>query len=267
VFVDIQADTFNLDPARLAAAVTAKTRAVIPVHLYGQPADMDEILAIAAEHGLAVIEDAAQAIGATYKGRQAGSMGTVGCLSFYPTKNLGAFGDGGMILTQDEALAERLAVYRNHGQGATYMHPCVGGNFRMDSMVAASLTVKLNYLDGWSARRRENAARYEELLGGIDELARPVVRDHNVSIFHQYVIRTKRRDELRAHLAEQGVATGVYYPLSLHEQECFAPLGYRRGDFPVSERAAAECLALPVHPELTGEQLGYVAEKIGDFFA
>ena len=267
VFVDIQADTFNIDPERIAPAVTEQTKAVIPVHLFGQTADMDEVLSVAADRGLGVIEDAAQAVGATYKGRKAGSMGTVGCLSFYPTKNLGGFGDGGMVLTQDPKLAERLAVYRNHGQGATYMHTHVGGNFRMDSIVAASLTVKLAHLEAWSARRRANAARYDELLADVDEVVTPTVREHNVSILNQYVIRTASRDALRAHLSERGVATGIYYPLSLHEQECFARLGYRRGDFPVSEQAARECLALPICPELTDEQLAYVVDNIKSFLA
>jgi len=267
VFVDIQPETYNIDPAGMAQAITERTRAVIPVHLFGQPAEMDEIMAAADEHELFVIEDAAQAIGATYKGRKAGSIGTVGCLSFYPTKNLGGFGDGGMVLTQDRDLAERLEIHRNHGQGRSYIHKVVGGNFRMDSIVAASLTVKLPHLEAWSARRRQNAARYDELLADVDEVVTPTIRPYNVAIFHQYVLRTPRRDELRAFLADQGIATGVYYPLSLHEQECFAALGYQRGDFPVSERAAGECLALPIYPELTDEQISYVAGKIKDFFA
>ena len=267
VFVDIEPETFNIDPAGIEPAITERTRAVIPVHLFGQVAEMDPILAVAERHGLAVVEDAAQAIGATYRGRKAGSMGTVGCLSFYPTKNLGAMGDAGMILTQDAALAEKLAALRVHGETQKYFHKFVGGNFRMDSIQAAVLTVKLRHLDGWAARRRAIAARYDELLAGVPEVVTPTVRDYCVSVFHQYVIRVPRRDELKAFLAERGVATGVYYPLSLHQQECFRSWGYRPGDFPESEKAAAEVLALPVYPELRDEQVAHVAGTIREFFA
>jgi len=265
VFVDIEPDTFNLDPGAIEQAITDRTKAIMPVHLYGQVAEMDSILAVAESRGLYVIEDAAQAIGAEYKGRKAGSMGAVGCLSFYPTKNLGAVGDGGMILTQDAALAEKLEKLRNHGQSRTYYHDWVGGNFRMDSVQAAALSVKLRHLDDWSAKRRENARRYDELLSDCDGVVTPKVRKDNVSIFNQYVIRTPRRDELRAFLKDSGIATGVYYPLGLHEQPCFRDLGYKSGDFPESEKAAREVLALPVFPELTDEQIEYVARKIREF--
>ncbi len=267
VFVDIEPDTFNIDPAKIEAAITEKTKAIIPVHLFGQMAEMDPITAIAKKHKLHVIEDAAQSIGATYHGHKAGSIGTVGCLSFYPTKNLGAPGDGGMIVTQDTQLAERLAVTRNHGQGKTYHHQIVGGNFRMDSIVAAILSIKLQHLDQWTQERRGHAARYNELLSGVDGVVVPHVRDGNESIFHQYVVRMPNRDAMREFLAEQGISTGVYYPLSLHEQECFKDLGYKQGDFPESERATREVLALPVYGELTDAQVAYVAGKIREFLA
>ena len=265
-FVDILPDTFNIDPSKIEAAITPKTKAILPVHLYGQCADMDPILEIGKRRSLPVIEDAAQAIGATYKGRQAGSMGAAGCLSFYPTKNLGAIGDAGMVLTQDAPLAERLAMIRNHGQGKrAYYHHWVGGNFRMDSVQAAALSVKLKYLEGWSAQRRQNAARYDRLLAGVKGVVTPAVRSDCVHVYHQYVIRVPRRDELQAFLKSQGIVTGIYYPLSLHQQECFQALGYRAGDFPAAEKAAREVLALPVHPELSDEQIGFVAAKIAEF--
>jgi len=265
VFVDIEPQTFNLDPAGLADAVTDKTKAILPVHLYGQMAEMGPILALAERGGLAVIEDAAQAIGAVQSGRKAGSLGTVGCFSFYPTKNLGGVGEGGMIVTNDTDLAAKLAMIRNHGQGGTYYHNYVGGNFRLDTLQGAALLVKLRHLEEWSARRRANAAAYDELLTDFEPVVTPVVRAHNVSIFNQYVIRAPRRDELRAFLGEQGIGTGVYYPLSLHQQHCFRALGYGEGDFPVAEQAARESLALPIFPELTDQQIAYTAGKIKEF--
>jgi dTDP-4-amino-4,6-dideoxygalactose transaminase len=267
VFVDIEPDTFNIDPAKIEAAVTDKTKAVMPVDLFGQVADMDAILAIAGEHDLAVIEDAAQAIGAESKDRKAGSMGTVGCFSFFPSKNLGGLGDGGMVVTQDEALAKRLAMCRGHGGRDKYHNEFVGGNFRLDTLQAAALLVKLRHLDAWSAKRRANAARYQELLGAFEPVTTPVIREHNVSIYNQYVIRVPRRDELQAFLKAEGIGTAVYYPRSLHQQECFAELGGQAGDFPESEKAAAETLAIPIYPELTDEQLCCVAEKIREFLA
>ena len=267
VFVDIEPDTFNIDTTQLSAAVTDATKAIMPVHLFGQVADMDGVMDVAKAHDLPVIEDAAQAIGATYKGRKAGSVGTVGCLSFYPSKNLGGLGDGGMVVTQDEQLAERLAQCRSHGGGVKYYHDWVGGNFRLDTLQAAGLLVKLKYLDGWSAKRRANAARYDELLADCEAVVTPAVREYNVSIYNQYVIRAPRRDELRAFLKDSDVGTVIYYPLSLHEQKCFVSLGYKRGHFPQSEKAADEALALPIYPELTDEQIDYVAGKIKEFFA
>lgn len=265
VFVDIRPDTFNMDPSKIEAAVTGRTKAIMPVHLFGQTAEMDSILDIARRHNLHVIEDAAQAIGARYKGRPAGSMGTIGCFSFFPSKNLGGLGDGGMVTTQDEALAEKLRLCRNHGAQQRYFHLWVGGNFRLDSIQAAGLMVKLPHLEGWSAKRRRNAALYDSLLGGCDKVVRPTVLTENESIFNQYVIRVPRRDELAAHLTGKGIGNAIYYPLSLHQQECFSSLGYKQGDFPESEAAAASSLALPIYPELTQEQIEYVARAIVEF--
>jgi dTDP-4-amino-4,6-dideoxygalactose transaminase len=265
VFVDIEPDTFNIDPAKIEAAITPRTRVLLPVHLFGQVADMDPILDLAKARGLFVVEDAAQAIGATYKGRQAGSMGTVGCFSFFPSKNLGGLGDGGMVVTQDKALAEKLVVFRNHGSKPKYYHHYVGGNFRLDTIQAAALIVKLRYLDGWTQKRRANAARYDALLGDLPAVTRPRVDPRGESIFNQYVIRVAKRDALQAFLKEQGIGTEVYYPVPLHEQECFADLGYRRGDFPRSEEAALTSLALPIYPELTDAQIEYVAGRVREF--
>jgi dTDP-4-amino-4,6-dideoxygalactose transaminase len=267
VFVDIEPDTFNIDAAKIDSVITGRTKAIMPVHLFGAMADMDPIMAIARKHGLYVVEDAAQAIGAQYKGRKAGAVGSAGCLSFFPSKNLGGLGDGGMVVTQDTDLADRMAQCRNHGMKPQYFHKWVGGNFRLDTLQAAGLLVKLPHLDAWSAKRRANAKRYDELLAGIDEVTTPRVRDFNVSIYNQYCIRVPRRNALQQHLKDAGIGTAIYYPLSLHQQECFATLGYRQGDFPESEAAAAESLALPIYPELTDEQLCHVAGKIKAFFA
>ena len=265
VFVDIQPDTLNLDPSKIGQAVTPRTKAIIPVHLYGQMADMAPIQAVAKKHGLFVIEDVAQSIGASQKGRKAGSLGTVGCLSFYPTKNLGGVGDAGMIVTQDAQLAKTLAVFRNHGESSRYHHKHVGGNFRLDSIQAAALLVKLRHLDRWTAMRRSHATIYDEMLAGIDGLRTPVIGNGNFSIYNQYVVRTPRRDALKDYLARQGVGSGIYYPLCLHQQECFASLGGKAGDFPNAEAAAAEVLALPIYPELSDEQIRYVATKVREF--
>ncbi len=267
VFVDIEADTFNIDPSKIEAAVTDKTKAIMPVHLFGQVAEMDPIMEIAQKHNLAVIEDAAQAIGAEYKDKKAGSMGTTGCFSFFPSKNLGGVGDGGMIVTQDEELADKLAQCRNHGSKPKYYHKWVGGNFRLDTIQAAILLVKLQYLDKWSRQRRENAAKYDELFADFEKVTTPIIRDYNTTIYNQYVIRVPRRDELMAHLKENDIGCAIYYPLSLHQQECFASLGYKTGDFPESEKAAEETLAIPVYPELTDEQIQHVAVTIKKFLS
>ncbi len=267
VFVDIDPVTYNLDPARLEAAITPRTKAIMPVHLFGQLADMDPIMKIAERHGLAVIEDACQAIGATYDGRPAGAFGLAGCFSFFPSKNLGGLGDGGLIVTRDAAFAEKLAAFRNHGSKVRYHHLWVGGNFRLDTLQAAALLVKLPHLAAWSEARRAHARRYDERLAGVRGVVTPRIHPRGVSIYNQYVIRAERRDALRAQLQERGIGSEIYYPVSLHEQECFRDLGYARGDFPESERAAAETLALPVHPDLSAGDLDRVAAEIRDFYA
>lgn len=265
VFVDIEPDTFNIDATKIEAAITPKTKAIMPVHLFGQMADMDAIMEIANKHKLAVIEDAAQSIGSQYKGRKAGSIGTCGCFSFFPSKNLGTLGDGGMIVTNDADFADRLAIFRNHGSKPKYYHKWVGGNFRLDTVHAAALLVKLPHLDRWSDMRRANAQRYNALFADIDAVKMPVIRDHNTTIFNQYVILVERRNELQAFLKENGIGTEVYYPVSMHEQECFADLGHSRGDFPNSEYAADHSLALPIYSELSQEQIEYVAGKVKEF--
>ncbi|MBI1388570.1 MAG: aminotransferase class V-fold PLP-dependent enzyme [bacterium] len=269
VFVDIEPETFNISPDRVEAAITPKTKAIIPVHLYGQCAEMAPILGVAEKHGLPVIEDAAQAIGAEYQGRRAGSMGTVGCFSFFPTKNLGGFGDGGMVTVNDDALAEKLRVLRVHGMEPKYYHPMVGGNFRLDAIQAAVLRVKLRHLDDWSDARKRNAERYDRLFdnAGLTDgrvVTPPVKQSRHV--FNQYVIRVQRRDELKRFLSENGVGCEVYYPVPLHLQECFADLGYKPGDLPVSEEAAQTTLALPIYPELTGEMQARVVDCVARFY-
>ncbi|HKR02216.1 MAG TPA: DegT/DnrJ/EryC1/StrS family aminotransferase [Pyrinomonadaceae bacterium] len=272
VFVDIEPDTYNLDVSKIEAAVTERTRAIMPVHLYGQCAEMNAMMGIAESLKLPVIEDAAQAIGATDgAGRQAGTIGAIGCFSFYPSKNLGASGDGGMLTANDDALAERLRMLRVHGSTTKYYHSLIGINSRLDSLQAAILRVKLPYLDKWSDARRANAERYDQLFidAGLTEvIGLPAVRDNVRHIFNQYVIRVRdgRRDQLREHLKEEGVGTDIYYPVPLHLQECFAYLDHREGDFPEAERAARETIALPIYPELTAEQQGYVVESIRGFY-
>lgn len=266
VFVDIEPDTFNIDTRRIESVITPHTRALMPVHLFGQMADMDPIMALAQRHKLLVIEDAAQAIGATQNGLHAGSIGAVGCFSFFPSKNLGGLGDGGMITTQDPALDQKLKIYRDHGQNPRYYYHVIGGNFRLDTIQAAGLIVKLKHLEHWAQKRRDNAKFYDHHLAGVPGIRTPVIRPYNVSVFNQYVLRCEKRDALQEHLKQAGIGTAIYYPLSLHEQACFAPLGYRRGRFPHSEQAAAETLALPIYPELSEQQLDYVARKIREFY-
>ncbi len=267
VFVDIDPRTFNIDPAA-AAAVTRKTRAILPVHLFGQAADMDPLLALAKKHGLAVIEDAAQAIGATYKGRKAGSLGAAGCFSFFPSKNLGGAGDGGMVVTGDADLARRCAVMRNHGMEPRYYHHVVGGNFRLDALQAAVILVKLKHLERWHAARQANAAYYDRKFAGCDALVTPVVEPHNRMIYNQYVIRIRAgngratRDAVEARLHERRIGCAIYYPVPLHLQECFADLGGKAGDLPHAEQAAREVLALPIYPELTDAQKDEVASAV-----
>jgi dTDP-4-amino-4,6-dideoxygalactose transaminase len=272
VFVDIEPDTFNIDPSRIEAALTPRTKAIIPVHLYGQAADMNPINAIAKAHGVAVLEDAAQAIGAEYHGRRSGTLGAAAAFSFYPSKNLGGFGDAGLVTTSDPQLAHRVARLRVHGMEPKYHHHEVGFNSRLDALQAAVLRVKLRHLDAWTAARREAAARYRHLfdgfgLGGTVQL--PVERAGHFHVYNQFVIRVPgaSRDALRAHLAGRRVGTEIYYPVPLHLQPCFAALGHAPGDFPRSESAAQQTLALPIYPELSEEAQSHVVSSIAEFFA
>lgn len=270
VFADIDPVTYNLDPALAAERVTSRTRAIMPVHLYGQMAEMDPLLELAERRGLVVIEDAAQAIGAEDRGRRAGSLGHYGCFSFFPSKNLGGFGDGGLVVTRDAERARRLAVLRVHGSEPKYYHALIGGNFRLDTLQAAVVAVKLRHLDDWTQRRQANARRYERLLAGTPPVRSGAIRlpavTHSRHIFNQYVIRAERRDALQAFLRERSVGTEIYYPVPLHRQACFQYLGYQAGAFPASEQAAAETLALPIFPELSDAQASYVVEQIIAFY-
>jgi len=298
VFVDIEPDTYNINPDLIEERITPKTRAIIPVHLYGQCADMDRILAIAGKNNLTVVEDAAQAIGSEYVSKlpsssgihRAGSMGNYGCLSFFPTKNLGGFGDGGMVVTDDPELTEKLKILRVHGSKPKYYHAMVGGNFRLDALQAAVLSAKLPHLDAWTAQRQENAAWYDRALAatglvekGVVKPPKPVWKDAGAEertasdsdtpspnfhyhIYNQYVIAADRRDELKQYLSDKGIGTEIYYPIPLHLQDCFQYLGYRQGMCPVSEQAAQTTMALPVYPELTVEQQEYVVHSIAEFF-
>jgi dTDP-4-amino-4,6-dideoxygalactose transaminase len=266
VFVDIDAETFNLDPSATAAAITPRTRAIIPVHLFGQAADLAPILEAASRASVPVIEDAAQAIGAAYRGRPLGGWGTIGCFSFFPSKNLGAFGDGGLVTTTDAPLAHQLRLLRNHGMEPRYYHRLVGGNFRLDALQAAVLRVKLPHLAAWTAARQRNAQRYRTLFqdAGLEDLVRlPVEAPNRTHIYNQFVVRIPERDRLRAELTERGIGTEVYYPVPFHLQECFAALGYKLGAFPKAEAAAREALALPIYSELTQAQQATVVEAIG----
>lgn len=269
VFADIEPDTFNLDPAKAEAALTSKTRAMIPVHLFGRCVSMDPLVELARSRNFFLVEDAAQAIGAKAGHGQAGAIGDIGCFSFFPTKNLGAFGDAGMVITQSEELGERLRQMRVHGSSAKYLYETVGGNFRIDTLQAAVLLVKLKFLDEWTTRRRENARAYQSLfrVSGLaeEEIVTPEIGGKN-HVFHQYVVRARDRDALRAFLQKREIFTGVYYPLPLHLQPCFADLGYREGDFPESEKASREVLALPIYPELTRKAQEYVVQSIQDFY-
>jgi len=277
VFTDIDPESYNINPAQIEGAITPNTKAILPVHLYGQVAEMEAILSIAGAHRLKVIEDAAQAIGARSRaGRRAGSMGDAGCFSFFPSKNLGALGDGGIVVTNDADLADRIRKMRVHGGHPKYYHGMIGGNFRLDALQAAFVKVKLKYLGGWSKKRRENAARYAALFEQSGLIAREglvlpkavyadagVLEDH---IYNQYVIRVPKRDALKAFLGDSGIVTEIYYPVALHLQECFSDLRYKPGDFPESEKAARETLALPIYPELQPEMQEAVVEGIVRFY-
>ncbi len=261
VFVDIDPRTFNIDPARIEAAITPRTRAIVPVHLFGQMCDMDPIMEIANRHCIPVIEDGAQAISATYKGREAGSIGAIGCFSFYPSKNLGGAGDGGMCVTNDAKLHEMLLSLRSHGAKPKYYHKYVGGNFRLDPLQAAVLLVKLPHLDRWSEARRRNAAVYDSLFAG-SSVVTPHINNNCVSIYNQYSIRVRGRDALRKALSEAGIGTEIYYPAPMHLQECFAGRCRMVGSLEHSEAAANQVLALPIYPELSNDQLHYVAQSV-----
>jgi len=289
VFVDIDPLTYNIDPARIEGAITERTRAVIPVHLYGQMADTEAIMDVARRHQLHVIEDAAQAIGSEYGGRRAGSIGDIACFSFFPSKNLGGFGDGGMVTTNNAELAKQVKLLRNHGYAPKYYNKVVGGNFRLDAIQAAVLRIKLQYLDSWTEKRQQNAATYrrlfmeaelaippelaavklgstandfEKMSGVVLPFEKPNVRH----IYNQFVVRCAQRDQLLAHLKERQIGTEIYYPVPMHLQECFAELGYKQGDFQISERAAHETLALPIYPELTEDMMARVVDAISDFY-
>ena len=262
VFVDIDPHTFTMDVTRLEAAITPRTKAIIPVHLFGQCANMDPILEIARKHNLSVIEDAAQAQGSLYKGRKAGSMGQAGSFSFYPGKNLGAWGEAGAITTNDSALCDRLRMFREHGQKTKYFHDVVGWNGRMDGLQGAVLRVKLKYLDRANTGRRRAAARYNELLAGIPELVLPVEADYARHNYHVYAVRVARRDHLMKCLAEKGIGTGIHYPVPVHLQKAYADLKHKKGDFPISEACADSFLSLPMFPELTDAQVETVAQEV-----
>ncbi|RMG61499.1 MAG: DegT/DnrJ/EryC1/StrS family aminotransferase [Calditrichaeota bacterium] len=266
VYVDIDPVTFNLDPAHLEAKITERTRAIIPVHLYGQPADMDPILEIARRHKLRVIEDAAQALGSRYKDRKVCTLGDLACISFFPSKNLGAAGDAGMVVTNDAALAERVRMIANHGSRVRYHHEILGVNSRLDTIQAAILRVKLPHLDEWNRRRREAAVAYNKAFSQLP-VTPPMEQTYSYHIYHQYTIRTDRRDALREHLKERGIPTAVHYPMPLHLQPAFKErFGYREGEFPMAEKAARQVLSLPMHPELSGEEIDFIVQAIAQFF-
>ena len=269
VFVDISPDTFNMDPDTIEQAITPRTKAIIPVHLFGQCAEMEAISAVATRHRLAVIEDACQAIGAKRHGIMAGAMGQTGCFSFFPSKNLGGFGDGGLITTNDGKLYDAMAMLRVHGSHVRYLHESIGINSRLDALQAAILQIKLKYLDEWGQGRRRNAVRYEQLFTNAkltDRVTLPITAKGNEHVFNQFTVRVQKRDELRAYLKDRGVGTEIYYPVPMHLQACYRDLDYHQGSFPISEQAAEEVLSLPIYAELADAQLTYVVEMIAAFY-
>lgn len=261
VFVDIDPDSYNIAPDLIEKKITSKTKAIVPVHLYGQCADMDPINQIAKKHDLKVVEDAAQAIGAKYKGKKAGTLGDFGCFSFFPSKNLGAAGDGGMVVTDNPEMADLVRILRVHGAKPKYYHSIVGYNSRLDTLQAAILSVKLRYLDGWTAKRREHVSAYNSAFKGLN-LITPKEEDFNYHIYHQYTIAVKNREKLSAVLKENQIGHEVYYPVPLHLQKCYQSLGYKEGDLPVAERKAREVISLPIYPELTVEEQNFVIENV-----
>ncbi|MFQ5786548.1 MAG: DegT/DnrJ/EryC1/StrS family aminotransferase [Thermodesulfobacteriota bacterium] len=261
VFVDIEPKTHTIDVSKIETAITPKTKAIIPVHLYGQPANMDEILKIARRYNIFVIEDAAQAHGALYKGKKTGSFGEVSCFSFYPGKCLGAFGEGGAVVTNNQEVAEKVSMLRNHGQTKRYYHDVIGFNYRMEGIQGAVLNIKLEYLDDWNEKRRKAASLYNKLLKGT-ELVLPYEDEYTKPIYHLYVVLSSKRDRIAQHLQQNGIATGMHYPVPLHLQKAYSNLSYNEGDFPFAERNARECLSLPIFPEMTKGQVEYVVTKI-----
>lgn len=264
VLVDIDPQTYNIAVSNIEPLITPHTRAIIPVHLYGQPADMDPIMEIARKHNLIIVEDACQAHGALYKGQTVGSIGNIGCFSFYPAKNLGAFGDGGMLVTNDKEIADRVRMLRNYGQQEKYKHLFIAYNRRLDTLQAAVLRVKLKYLENWNEARRRHAGLYAKLLSN-NNLSLPLETKYARHVYHLYVVRTAKRDALQKHLKNNGIATGVHYPIPVHTQQAYQYLGYHKGDFPISEAYAEQILSLPMYPELTEEQIEYVAKVIKEF--
>jgi dTDP-4-amino-4,6-dideoxygalactose transaminase len=267
VFVDVEPDTWLINPDLIEQAITPKTKAIIPVHLYGQPVDMDPINEIAKKHNLVVIEDAAQAHAATYKGKRVGSLGNTTCFSFYPGKNLGAYGEGGAVVTDDADIANHIRMLRDHGQTKKYYHDFVGYNYRMDGFQGAVLSIKLKYLQEWTDRRNDIARCYNEGLGGIDELKVSHVRYNTVSAYHLYVIHTEKRDNLMQYLSEQGISAGFHYPIPIHLQKAYRHLNYKKGDFPFTEKNAKQCLSLPLYAEMSNEQIEVVISSIFKYFS
>ena len=262
VFVDIDTETYNMDVTKIEEEITDKTKAIIPVHLYGQPADMDAIIKIAKKYDLKIIEDACQAHGAEYKGKRVGSLGDAGCFSFYPAKNLGAYGDGGMVVTNNEELAEKIRMLRNYGQSKKYYHDFMGYNSRLDEIQAAVLRVKLRYLDEWNDKRREHAKLYDELLENASGIETPTEKDYVKHVYHLYVMRCKNRDDLQHYLSSKGISTGIHYPIPVHLQMAYKHLEYKQGDFPITEKYSKEILSLPMFPELTDEEIEAVVGLI-----
>lgn len=266
VFADVEYDSFNIDPVKLEAAITPRTRAVVAVHLYGQPADMDRLRAVTDRHGIALVEDCAQSHFAEYKGRKTGGLGLTSSFSFYPGKNLGAYGEGGAAATNDAALGRKIRMFRDHGSEKKYYHETYGHNYRMEGIQGAVLGVKMRHIVAWTEARRRHAARYNELLKGVRGICTPTEMPYAKHVYHLYVLRAERRDELQKHLETKGVATGLHYPVPLHVQQAFAHLGYKKGDFPVTERLAGEILSLPMYAELTDEQIQYVCDSVSEFY-
>jgi dTDP-4-amino-4,6-dideoxygalactose transaminase len=265
VFVDVESDSYNIEASGIEQKITEKTRAIVPVHLFGQVAQMEAIMEIARRHNLAVIEDAAQAIGASQEGIKSGNFGDCGCFSFYPAKNLGGFGDGGLVTTNRGDLAQKIRALRDHGQNPRYFYKMIGGNFRLDGIQGAVLMVKLKYLEGWNEKRRQNAAVYDSLFADSPVKA-PKIEANNVSIYHQYTVTVPERDKLQKFLAENNIGSAIFYPKPLHLQECFSDLGYKPGDFPIAERLCNEVLSLPIYPELVPSQVEYVAKTVLKFY-